>query len=136
MNLFTRLFIFLAVVAFAATPIMACCMTGNAQSGAQAIQAEAPPCHGDLAAEAAEPMSGDTPADCPSFADCESTMLAVVTADQVTVLSSADNHRLLPVEVNLWTGHEAPRIQCTTGPPRASPGLLSTPISMKQRLLV
>jgi len=136
MNLFTRLLMILAVAAFAAGPVMACCMTGHAQTGETIIQAEAPPCHGNMEAEAATPMSHDNPADCPGCADCESAMLAAKTADQAKVLTSADDLQLSPVEANRWTGYETPRILRTTGPPRLSLGLPNTPISLKQRLLV
>ncbi len=136
MNLLTRLFMLLAIAAFAASPVMACCITGHAQASAATIQAEAPPCHGNMESEAAAPMSQDTPADCPGCGDCEAAMLAAETADQATVLTSTDDLQLLPIEVNRWTGYETPRILRTTGPPRASPGLPDTPISLKQRLLV
>lgn len=136
MHLFTRLFMILAVAAFVAIPVMACCMAGHAQTGKATIQAEAPPCHGNMESEAAAPMSHDTPADCPGCADCESAMLAAKTADQATMLTSADDLLLLPVEVTRWAGYETPRILRTTGPPRAPPGLPNTPISLKQRLLV
>ncbi len=116
---------------------MACCMTGHAQTGEAIIQAEAPPCHGTMKSETAAPMSKDTTADSPGCADCETAMLASKTADQSTVLTSADDFQLLPVEVNRWTGYETPRILRTTGPPRVTTGLpTSTPISLKQRLLV
>uniref|UniRef100_UPI0030F78B36 hypothetical protein n=1 Tax=Hyphomonas sp. TaxID=87 RepID=UPI0030F78B36 len=136
MTLFTRLLMILAVAAFAATPIMACCMTGHAQTHAMTIQAEAPPCHDELAPDAAKPMPGDMVADCPGCADCESAMLAARTADQATLLSSAGQVQLSPVEVNRWTGYDIPRTLRTTGPPRASPRLPTTPVSLKQRLLV
>lgn len=136
MNLFTRLLLILAVAAFAASPVMACCMTGHAQAGAEIIQAEAPPCHGNAEAEAAAPMSHDTPADCPGCADCETAMLPAKTADQAVILSSVDDLQLLPVEVSGWTGYETPRMLRTTGPPPAPPGRPNTPISLKQRLLV
>jgi len=126
----------LAVAAFAASPVMACCMTGLAQTGEATIEAKAPSCHGNMEAEAATPMSHDTPADCPGCADCESAMLAAKTADQATMLASADDLQLSPVEINRWTGYETPRTLRTTGPPRAPPGLPNTPISLKQRLLV
>jgi hypothetical protein len=67
MKLFTRLFMIMAVAVFAASPVMACCITEYAQPGAATIQTEAPPCHGDMESESAAPMADDAPADCRSL---------------------------------------------------------------------
>lgn len=136
MTLFTRLLMILAVAAFAATPIMACCMTGHAQTHAMTIQAEAPHCHDDMQPGAGKPVSGDMVADCPGCADCEPAMLGARSTDQATLLASAGQVQLSPVKADRRTGYDTPRTLQTTGPPRASPRLPTTPVSLKQRLLV
>jgi hypothetical protein len=131
-----RLFMILAVAVFAASPVMACCVTGPAVASVANDQSEAPPCHDEADSMASAPASDDNSVDCPGCADCETAMLQTKATGQHLLPASATDLHLVPVSVNQWTGFEAPRILRTTGPPRASPVLPNTPVSLKQRFLV
>lgn len=132
----TRLFMILAVAVFAASPVMACCVTGPAEASVANDQSEAPSCHDDADNMASAPAADDNTADCPGCADCETAMLQAKTVDLPTILASAADLHLVAVSVDQWSGFDAPRILHTTGPPRASPRSPNTPTSLKQRFLI
>lgn len=136
MNSFTRLFMLLAIMVFAASPLMACCTSGHAQTAADTIQSEASPCHNNASAKSTKPIPADIPSDCPGCIDCESTILQVQTTDQTTVPPLIEVQQQLLIMVGSWIKYDEPYVLHKTAPPPAPPRLHTTPTSLKQRLLV
>lgn len=135
MNPFTRLFMLLAIVVFAASPLMACCLTGHAQTTVSTIQSEALSCHNSASAKSTKSISVDIPSDCPGCIDCETTTLTAEAIDHTTVPPLVETQQLI-ILVNRWINHDEPYVLRTAPPPRTPPRLHTTPTSLKQRLLV
>lgn len=136
----TRLLILIAVALVATQPIMACCLTGHAESAASHTSVEAPPCHGEA------PLSthGDSktdqqppaPMDCPGCLDCDSAVMQAQSFETGALLTQLSPEMSLAVITSRFEGFGHTETIFKTGPPGDPPLPISTPITLKQRLLI
>ena len=132
MRRFSRSLILLAAIVLAAKPVVACCLTGHAQSQRSAATAEAPPCHGANTEHAPEEQDGT----CPGCANCDAGLAHASAAGDAAVALLVTALDLPPATVGAAPPFAAPMRVRATGPPRASPPRSHTPVSLKQRLLI
>ncbi|MEL7322552.1 MAG: hypothetical protein AAFN03_11215 [Pseudomonadota bacterium] len=136
----TRLLILIAVVLVATQPVMACCLTGHAEPAASHTSVEAPPCHG----EASPASHGDTktdqpspsPMDCPGCLDCDSAVMQAQSFENGVTLTQLSSETPMAVIASRFEGFGHTETVFKTGPPGDAPAPLSTPITLKQRLLI
>ncbi len=133
MSLAARAFLTLAITVFTVSPLLACCLTGFAETEAVAELVQDSPCHGDGAEPAKQT---DTDSICPDCADCDPVMLKANGSDGLAGLL----YRYTPEHPSLQGQYQplvaAPDRQRATGPPRAPPLPVATPVSLSQRLLI
>jgi len=136
MNLLTRLCLTLVVVTFAAGPVIDCCLLGHAEASVAVSQTDAPPCHG-AADDASQPQpSPQEHSECPGCTDCDAPMLQATAMDNAVAPASGHELQPAPVAARQWSGFDTPLVVRTTGPPSSSPPIRTSPISLKQRLLI
>ncbi len=132
----TRLFLILVAALVAARPVMACCVTDQAAGGPpdQRAELEIAPCHGPPAATLGQHDSAVSD-ECPDCPDCESAMMqADALAEAASPTGSADDAPAAAPPA--FDAFEVARTLQKTGPPSPAPRPRSTPISLKQRLLI
>ncbi len=135
-----RLLILIAVALTAARPVMACCLAGHDEAHGAETAVQAPPCHGvpqegarHVPAAASDPFN---PFDCPGCVDCN---VAVANADVPVadaVLAAGASEIPFTVLSTPFEAREFTPLALKTGPPGDPPALRSTPVSLKQRLLI
>jgi len=134
-----RLLMIVAVAIFAAQPVMACCLTGHAEPPRVQMPAE-PACHDDMHdAAAGTPMDTHNTADqpeCPGSPGCDKAVMQAQAFEDWTVSTAGPVEIPAGVVEARYTGFEPHRIVLTTGPPRDRPPPLSSPVILKQRLLI
>ncbi|MEM6415590.1 MAG: hypothetical protein AAF720_13150 [Pseudomonadota bacterium] len=136
----TRLLILIAVALVATQPIMACCLTGHAEPAASHTSIEAAPCHG----EASLSSHGDTktdqpspsPMDCPGCLDCDSAVMQAQSFENGVTFTQLSPEIPVTVIASRFEGFGHSETIFKTGPPGDPPLPLSTPITLKQRLLI
>lgn len=136
----TRFLILIAVAVMAARPVMACCLTGHGEPQITQASADMPPCHGEQSAPEHSEQTGDherpSPADCPGCFDCDAGVMQAQSFDDGTLL--VQNSTEIPVAILTarFEGFEHKSIVLKTGPPGDPPRIHTTPITLKQRLLI
>ncbi|WP_370337593.1 hypothetical protein [Parvularcula marina] len=136
----TRLLILISVAFLAARPVMACCLTGDAEPVVAEFQTETPPCHGET--PASQHANADTansdrdPSDCPGCFDCDAAIMQAHTVDDGALLTQITSEIPLVTLASRFAGFEHKPVVFKTGPPGDPPPLHHTPITLKQRLLI
>lgn len=140
----TRLMILVAVAFMVARPVMACCITGHNEAPSSVHSAETPSCHD--AADSSEHTSSDTsgempgdmqgPMECPGCFDCDSAIMQAQTFDEGAVLTESLSEIPVALLTARFEGFHHNSTVLTTGPPGHAPPTNSTPITLKQRLLI
>lgn len=138
MRALTRFFAILAVALVAAQPVMACCLAGHGAVAQKVAQVSDPPCHdsGMQMAPADKAGAAQDTDDCPGCYDCDSPLMQAQEAEDSTLLSSSSAeipYAMLAVQFPRFA-HQP--VIFKTGPPGAPQLPLSTPITLKQRLLI
>jgi len=138
MLVWNRLVALLVVAIMAAQPAMACCLTGHPASVAEAAQKDTPPCHapGMQMAAAGTPDTPDTSTDCPGCDGCDSAVMQAQASGDNLILSGAASEIPLAVLSAQFPGFSYRPVIFRTGPPGEPARPLTTPISLKQRLLI
>lgn len=133
-----RLLALLTVAFIVAQPVMGCCLVGHPAPALEVVQDANPFCHGNGMPMA--PVASDDPDqgndDCPGCDDCDSPVMQAQASDDSAVLSA------VALEIPLAAfdakfrgfGHEPTILK--TGPPDDPTLPLTTPITLKQRLLI
>ena len=135
----TRFLILIAVALTAARPVMACCFTGHGVSHMTEAAAEASPCHGEQqGAEQHAPTPSDAANlfDCPGCADCNIAVANTSVSVPDAVLAAGALEIPFTALSTHFEAREFTPLALKTGPPGAPPALRSTPVSLKQRLLI
>jgi hypothetical protein len=137
----TRLLILIAVALVATQPIMACCLAGHAEPVASHTSVDKPPCHGEapLSAHGDSKMDQQqlpAPMDCPGCLDCDSAVMQAQTFETGALLTQLSPEIPLAVIDSRFEGFGQAETIFKTGPPGDPPLPLSTPITLKQRLLI
>jgi len=138
MNIWSRLFAFLAVALLAAQPVMACCLVGQAAAAQETSQVASPPCH-DSGMQMAPAQNANTEQDsdeCPGCYDCNSALMQAQASDDSTALSASSAEVSYVVLAAEYPGFGHDPVIFKTGPPGEPSLPLSTPITLKQRLLI
>ena len=136
----TRLFVLIAVASLAVGPVMACCVTGHAETISPAAKVETPPCHGESSSSEHGRMphedGSQSPFDCPGCLDCDASVMQAQSVDDAALLSQQPNDIPIAVLASRFDGFEHRSIVFKTGPPGDPPTTHQTPITLKQRLLI
>lgn len=136
----TRLLILIAVALVATQPIMACCLAGHAEPAASHTSVEAPPCHGEAPLSAHGDSETDqqkpAPMDCPGCLDCDSAVMQAQSFENGALLTQLSAEIPLAVIASQFEGFGHTETVFKTGPPGDPTLPLSTPITLKQRLLI
>jgi hypothetical protein len=136
----TRLLMLIAAAALAAGPVMACCLTGHTQSAALYTSTETLPCHDAASPSGHEDAKAEQPAplpvDCPECVDCDSAVMQAQSFDHSVSLTQLTPEVHFAVIAARFEGFEHKATILATGPPGDPPLPLSTPMSLKQRLLI
>lgn len=136
----TRLLILIAVALVATQPIMACCLAGHAEPAASHTSVDVPPCHGEAPLSAhGDGKTGQqppAPMDCPSCLDCDSAVMQAQSFENGALLKQLSPEIPLAVIASRFEGFGHTETIFKTGPPGDPPLPLSTPIILKQRLLI
>ena len=136
----TRLLFLIAVALVATQPIMACCLAGHAEPAASDTSVEAPPCHGEAPLSALGDNETDqqppSPMDCPGCLDCDSAVMQAQSFENGALLTQLSPEIPLAVIASRFEGFGHTETIFKTGPPGDPPLPLSTPITLKQRLLI
>jgi len=130
----TRLFAILTVALMAAQPVMACCLVGHDA----AVQVSEPPCH-DTGMDMAPTDDGEAAQgtdDCPGCFDCDGPLIKAQGLGDGAVLAASSTDIPFAVLAARFSGFAHPQVIFKTGPPGEPQLPLSTPISLKQRLLI
>lgn len=136
----TRLLILIAVALVVTQPIMACCLTGHAEPAASHTSIEAAPCHGEASPSSHVDTKTDQPSpstmDCPGCLDCDSAVMQAQSFQNGVTLTQLSSETPMAVITSRFEGFEHTATIFKTGPPGDPPLPLSTPIILKQRLLI
>jgi len=138
MRSLTRLLAILAVALVAAQPVMACCLVGHGAVAQDVAQVSDPPCHdtGMQMAPADDTDATRDTDDCPGCYDCDSPLMQAQATDDSTLLSSSSVEISYAVLAAQFPGFAHRPVVFKTGPPGAPQLPLSTPITLKERLLI
>lgn len=138
MRILSRLLAILAVALVAAQPVMACCLVGHDAVAQDAALVSDPPCHdsGMQMSPADHADAAKDTGDCPGCNDCDSPLMQAQAADDSTLLSSSSAEISDAVLAAQFPGFAHRPVIFKTGPPGAPKLPLSTPITLKQRLLI
>jgi len=101
--------------------------------------ADAPPCHSDRqGAKQHAPAPSDTANlfGCPGCADCNIAIVQAVSSVADAALAAGASEIPHTALSEQYVTQAFTPLAMKTGPPGATPGLLSTPITLKQRLLI
>lgn len=121
-----------------AQPVVACCLFGHAAAAQKASEVADPPCD-DSSMQMAPAEKADAELDtndCPRCYDCDSTAMQAQASDDSATLSAASAeipHAVLAAQFPKFAHRP---VILKTGPPGEISLPLSTPITLKQRLLV
>ena len=136
----TSLMILIVVAAFAVQPVMACCLTGHGEAAIADADTATPSCHdatesmSDVSLGVSHEMPG--PVDCPGCLDCDSAIMQAQSIDDSALLTQLLSDVPIAVLSAKFTGFGYKTTVYKTGPPVDPPLKASTPISLKQRLLI
>jgi len=138
MNIWSRLFAVLAIALLAVQPVMACCLVGHEAAAQETSQVASPPCH-DSSMQMASGQNVDTEQhsdECPGCYDCDSALMQAQASDDSTALSASSSEVPYAVLAAQFPGFAHDPVIFKTGPPGEPSLPLSTPITLKQRLLI
>lgn len=134
-----------ALIAMISAPAMACCITGhhngNDHQPGQVLEPAAYTgthnCHDPvIEGSIPQPPADPTPSECMDYVDCDSTMSNADRAFKLATMSSLESIDLPSVMLARFQGFEPPRLSRTTGPPFLLVFGQSTPVGLKQLLLI
>ncbi len=136
----TRLLILIAVAAIVAQPVMACCLTGHGEPQITQASADMPLCHGEQTAPEHSEQNSDherpSPADCPGCIDCDAGVMQAQSFDDGTLLVQTSTEFPVAILTARFEGFGHKSTVLKTGPPGDPPRIHTTPITLKQRLLI
>jgi len=138
MDIWSRLFAVLAIALLATQPVMACCLVGHEAAAQETSQVASPPCH-DSGMPMAPAENTDTEEgsnECPGCYDCDSALMQAQTSDDSTALTASSAEVSYAVLAAEYPGFAHAPVIFKTGPPGEPSLPLSTPITLKQRLLI
>lgn len=136
MSTLVRLVFVLATVLFAAQPIAACYFSGAGTANAEGVVAAEPGCHDDMASSQVSTENTEKRSFCPSGSDCDEAMMQTMAGTDDVAFSQESEIVALPAVLAHFTGFDHIEIVRKTGPPGRQGLTKTTPLTLKQRLLL
>ena len=145
MMLLARFLSIFALVTMMSAPAMACCITGHhngiddqpSQVLEPATYTSTHNCHDPIIeGSIPQPPADPSPSECMDYVDCDSAMSNADRGFQLAIMSSLENIDLASAMLARFHGFDPPRLSRTTGPPFLMVFGRSTPVGLKQLLLI